>query len=75
MSPLKEKEEPYHQGSGSSSSGTTSDIVDRAGFFWVCSSGQFIDAWQEAAPYPTRVNAGFSTQGRDQRAVGTLGTT
>lgn len=50
MCPLKEKEEPYHQGSSSSSSGTTSDIVDRAGLFWVCSLGQFIDGWQEAAP-------------------------
>lgn len=28
-----------------------------------------------AAPYPTWFNARFSTQGRDQRAVGTLGTT
>lgn len=50
MCPVKEKEEPYHQGSSSSSSGTASDVVDRAGLFWECSSGQFIDAWQEAAP-------------------------
>lgn len=50
MCPLKEKEEHYHQGSSSSSSGTASGFVGRAGLSWVCSSGQFIDGWQEAAP-------------------------